>query len=249
MMDDDFFDDNGAFGELDESELAALEENAIQTTQAQLQHSQFHWGRAPSYRDDVTASVAAGQPNTTTRPQVSRTHYQQPNPWSTGNSRHQQTTSTTNLGPVTVPTLRDVSLRISPGYRQEQRSTAVAPIEYNRYDETAELWDTAAPNASGQEDQYYNYEHPQQSQQDQILESNVHEVDYGMGETGLGNLPGGVGDRVAVSVGNWEYQGQYQDSVRVQALQATIKEVWTISLTFLYFTMLINMITISLRKK
>ena len=144
-MDDDFFSDDEAFEALGESELAALEESAIQSTQAQSQRQRLQ----PQLHTGAGIVIPA------TRYNQSRHTQQQQNRWqqATTSSKYPQTNNT-DFGPTTVPTIRAVTLQtpqLGNVYINHRLPAPAAPVEYNRYDETTELWGTSGPQVPRQE--------------------------------------------------------------------------------------------------
>ena len=136
-MDDDFFSDDEAFEALGESELAALEERAIQSTQAQQHRPQ------PPPHTDAGLVIPATKYN-----QSRHTQWQQPI------SGKYPPTNDTDFGTTTVPTIRAVTLQppqLGNVYINYRQPAPAAPAEYNRYDETTELWGTSGPQVPRQE--------------------------------------------------------------------------------------------------
>ena len=147
-MDDDFFSDDEAFEALGESELAALEQSAIQSTQAaQLQ-------RRLQPLTDAGLVIPATRYNQSRHIQQQQQHQQQQNQWQATTSGKYSQTNNTDFGPTTVPTVRAVTLQtpqLGNVYINHQKPAPAAPAEYNRYDETTELWGTSGPRVPRQE--------------------------------------------------------------------------------------------------
>lgn len=237
-MDVDFFSDDETFETLGESELAALEENALKSTQPLVLRSVNTSNRATTI---PTSTVRYNQ----SRPTLYRTLHQQPqqqihhqqqehqkNRWGhTADSKYRET-STTNFGPTTVPTLRDVTPQNSQnggGYNQ------IPPAEYNRYDETTELQDTTGPRVRHQEDAFYHQGRYQQVQHGITAQDdeNYDGMEYDANDLDelLGAVSHGGGAAVPITSGNDGQSGamgqlrHQRDSVREQELEAKIMEL------------------------
>ena len=231
-MDDDFFSDDETFGTLEESELAALEENALNSTQPPQVQRPFNTSNRATIPTPTLYRTPHQQPQKQQQQALHHHQQQQQNRWGpTASSKYHQT-NTTNFGPTTVPTLQDVNLQNSQsgrGYHQ------IPPAEYDRYDETAELRDTTEPQVPYQEDAYCHQGQYQQVQQGITAQDdeNYGGMEYDANDLdellGAANHSGAAAPMASGNDGQWGamgYQQQHQeDSAREQGLQAKIMEV------------------------
>ena len=212
-MDDDFFSDDGAFGALGESELAELEEKAIQATQLQRPQPQLH--------TNTGLVIPATRYNQTRHTQQQQTRWQQ----ATTTSKYPQTNAT-DFGSTTVPTIRAVTLQtpqlgnVYINHRPAAPAPA-APAEYNRYDETTELWGTSGPRVPRQEGHCGGA--IEQEEDDE-------EVDYYASDFGQRLVLEDVTPRTG-----WSWDNQKQDQ-HLESLQAKIMDVCYLPIFCLFIT-------------
>ncbi|KAF8426866.1 hypothetical protein EV426DRAFT_423425 [Tirmania nivea] len=236
MMDDDFFSDDETFKTLGESELAALEENALNSTQPPQVQRLFS-ARVAGNRATTVPTQSGPTSYRTPCQQQPQKQQQQRDQWRpTAGSKSRQTNST-NFGPTTVPALRDVTLRDTPQNSQSGRGyNQIPPAEYNRYDETTELRDTTGPRVPHQEDAYYYQGQHQQARQGFAAQDdeNYDGMEYDANDLDelLGAVNHGAEAALPMASGNdgqWGamgYQHRHQrDTTREQELQAKIMEL------------------------